>query len=102
MRWGRSWLELLERGEELSLCRHRETGRELYILNCYLYDSPEGLRCEDSTDYELPVAPGDVLSLVEQTQTGILAKKDGVTGWYRGRFRTDRKERDYVGILPLD
>lgn len=102
VRWGRNLMERLERGEELSLCRHLETGRELYVLNSYLYDSPEGLRCEDSTDYDLPVEPGDVLSLVAETRRAILVKKDGVTGWYRGRFTTDRKERDYVGILPLD
>jgi len=102
VRWGRSRVDLLERGEELSLCRHVETGRELYVLNRYLYDSPDGLRCEDSTDYELPVEPGDVLSVVEYTRTGLLAKKDGVTGWYRGRMTTERKERDYVGISPLN
>lgn len=45
------------------------------------------MRCEDSTDYRLPVEPGDVLKVVERTSRGILAKKDGVTGWYFGRVR---------------
>lgn len=86
IRWGRSRLELLQRGEELSLCRHLETGRELLVLNSYLRDGPRGLWCEDSTDYRLPVAPGDVLSLVARTKQGFLCKKDGVTGWYFGRI----------------
>lgn len=86
IRWGRSRLELLNRGEELSLCRHLETGRELLVLNRYLRDGPRGLWCEDSTDYRLPVAPGDILSLVAQTKTGFLCKKSGVTGWYFGRI----------------
>lgn len=86
IRWGRSALELLHAGEELSLCRHLESGRELLILNSYLRDGPRGLWCEDSTDYRLPVLPGDTLSLVARTSSGFLCKKDGVTGWYFGRI----------------
>ena len=86
IRWGRSALELLEEGEELSLCRHLETGRELYILNDYLRRGPGGLECEDSTDYRLPVASGEVLTVVRKTRRGFLCKKEGVTGWYYGRL----------------
>lgn len=86
VRWGRAALELLERGEELSLCRHLETGRELYILNEYLRQGPKGLECEDSTDYRLPVSPGDLLTVVRRTKSGFLCKKEGVTGWYYGRL----------------
>ena len=86
IRWGRSAVEVLERGEELSLCRHLETGRTLYILNQDLRTGPKGVWCEDSTDYRLPVSPGDELTLVARTKTGFLCKKDGVTGWYYGRL----------------
>ena len=92
IRWGRNRVEGLERGPELSLCRHLETGRVLPILTSYLYDSPEGLRCEDSTDYLLPVVPGDCLSIVARTrEMGTLVKKNGVTGWYRGRLNDETK-----------
>ena len=86
IRWGRSALRLLEEGEELSLCRHLETGRELYILNEYLRQGPDGLECEDSTDYRLPVSPGDLLTVVRKTKRGFLCKKEGTTGWYYGRL----------------
>ena len=86
IRWGRSALELVEKGEETSLCRHLETGRVLPILNRYLRRGPQGLWCEDSTDYRLPVSPGDYLSLVAATKTGFLCKKEGITGWYYGRL----------------
>lgn len=86
IRWGRSALTLLERGEELSLCRHLETGRELYILNDYLRQGADGLECEDSTDYCLPVSPGELLTVVRKTKRGFLCKKEGVTGWYYGRL----------------
>lgn len=86
IRWGRSALELLAPGEELSLCRHLETGRVLPILTHYLRQGPKGLWCEDSTDYCLPVSPGDTLTVVAAIQDGYLCKKDGVTGWYYGRL----------------
>ena len=87
IRWGRSALELVERGEETSLCRHLETGRVLPILNSYLRRTGDKLWCEDSTDYVLPVSPGDRLSLVVRTEkSGLLCKKNGVTGWYYGRI----------------
>lgn len=86
IRWGRSALELVEAGEETSLCRHLETGRVLPILNRYLRRDKSGLWCEDSTDYRLPVSPGDRLSLVQSTKHGFLCKKEGVTGWYYGRL----------------
>ena len=86
IRWGRSALEMLKPGEELSLCRHVESGRELLILNEYLREGPNGLWCEDSTDYRLGVSPGDRLTLVRRTKYGYLCKKVGVTGWYFGRM----------------
>ena len=87
VRYGRSDLVVLERGEEFCRCRHLESGRELDILTSYLRTRPDGtLWCEDSTDYRLPVSPGDILSVVHHTSRGLLAKKDGVTGWYLGRY----------------
>lgn len=102
IRWGHDRVEVLRPGPELTLCRHEETGRELPILNAYLYQSPEGMRCRDSTDYELEVAGGDTLALVARTREGILAKKDGVTGWYRGRYTTERNTSGYAEISTLD
>ena len=86
IRWGRSALQLLEEGEETSLCLHLESGQILPILNHYLRLGPNGLWCEDSTNYQLPVEPGDTLSLVASTKQGHLCKKAGVTGWYYGRL----------------
>lgn len=87
IRWGRSALQLLEEGEETSLCLHLESGEILPILNQYLRLGPKGLWCEDSTNYALPVAPGDTLSLVAATKQGYLCKKEGVSGWYYGRLQ---------------
>ena len=88
IRWGRSALEVLEPGEETTLCRHLETGRVLPILNQYLRRRSDGTWwCEDSTDYALPVSPGDRLHVVARIKGGALCKKAGATGWYYGRLR---------------
>jgi len=84
IRWSERWVEVLERGKEFSLCRHRATGREIRILTDYLYETPDGTACEDSTDYCLPVKAGDTLRVVRRVKGGALVKKDGVTGWYWG------------------
>lgn len=86
IRWGRSGLEVLAEGAEFCRCRHLETGRELDVLTEFLRRDERGVWCEDSTDYRLPVKAGDRLTLVRKTSRGLLCKKDGVTGWYFGRF----------------
>lgn len=90
------------------MCRHLESGRELYILTSYLRRDGDRLWCEDSTDYCLPVLPGDRLSLVAQTSRGYLMKKNGVTGWYSGRPGGHTRKIDqtvrigiYVGFSPV-
>ena len=86
IRWGRSRVEVLDRGPEFCRCRHVETGRELDILTDYLYELEDGFHCEDSTDHRLPVRAGDRLSVVRRTSKCALVKKDGATGWYFGRL----------------
>ena len=86
VRWGRNEVEVLKRGAELTLCRHRETGRVLEVLTDYLYEREGAVRCEHSTDYRLGVEPGDRLSVVRRLRDRALVKKNGVTGWYFGRL----------------
>ena len=85
LRWSEREITVLEQGEEFCRCRHNKSGRELDILTDYIYTQDGRTVCEDSTDYRLPVSPGDTLSLVRSTSRGCLCKKDGVTGWYFGR-----------------
>ena len=76
---------LAENGDCL-LVRHPSSGRTLWVPRDFVRRWRDGrLHTEDATDYCLPVAPGDELALVRETQRGLLVKKDGVTGWYHGR-----------------
>lgn len=89
IRWSDSAVEVLREAEDVSWCRHCSTGRELWILNEYLYPRrADGfLHCEDSTDYRLAVSVGDRLKLVRRSSIGCLVKKEGTTGWYLGPIR---------------
>jgi protein phosphatase len=79
-----NWLDnsitVLEEKEEFSYCRHTSTGKTLWIYNQYIWQDKTS--CGDSTDYRLPVAKGDRLSLLLQTSRDCLVKKDGTIGWY--------------------
>lgn len=87
IRWSDSAVEVLREENDVCWCRHISTGREMWILKDYIYPrrSDGHLHCEDSTDYRLPVCPGDRLAVVRRCSLGWLVKKNGVTGWYFGR-----------------
>lgn len=87
IRFGHSELEVLEEGEPFCLCRHVETGRVLRVLTEYIYRKEGRTFCEDYTDYLLPVKRGDRLGVVRRAGRELLAKKDGVTGWYLGGYQ---------------
>lgn len=96
IRWTDHDVEVLERGEEFSLCRHLRTGRVVSILTKYLKHSGERDWCLDSTDYRLEVRPGDLLRVVEETSRGALVKKNGVTGWYYGRMEQVTRDKEVI------
>ena len=86
IRWGDNVVEVLERGEEFSRCVHVRTGYELDILTKYLYGESGEVRCNDCTDYVLPLEAGDKVSVIETTSRGYLVKHEGVSGWYYGEL----------------
>lgn len=86
VRWGDNEVEILSRGEEFSHVRHMRTGYELDVLTKYLYGERGVVRCNDCTDYVLPLNAGDEVSIVETTSRGYLCKHNGVSGWYYGEL----------------
>ena len=79
-------MQVLERGEEFSRCRHIRTGYEMDILTRYLFSGREVTDCNDCTDYVLPLKAGDRVRVVEETSRGWLVKHRGTTGWYYGEL----------------
>ena len=81
--WVSNEIRIINKGEEFSLIEHVQSGKKLQIPTTYLRGEN---KCSDYTDYVLPVNKGDRLSLITQTSKGCIVKKDGVTGWYYGKY----------------
>lgn len=81
--WMNSDIQMLDPGEEFSLVQHCKSGRQLVVPNSCIY---KGKECYGYTDYILHVEPGDELKLISTTSKGCMVKKDGVIGWYLGRY----------------
>lgn len=85
IRWGDDEVEIAEKGEDVSVVLHH--GRKMSVPAKGLYQKDGTWHASELTDYVLPVSPGDTLSVIAETPNGLYAKKNSVTGWYRGKYR---------------
>lgn len=86
IRWGDHYVDVLEQSGEMAKILHH--GRELSVPSSFLWTDDKGSSCcSDISDYQLAVSPGDVLYLVHGMENGCYVKKDGITGWYMGRYQ---------------
>lgn len=84
--WVTRDIRILEPGEEFTFIEHLYSGRQLHVPNSFLRGEN---RCEDYTDYLLPVKAGDVLTLIEKTSRGCIVKQNGIVGWYLGKYEEE-------------
>ncbi|MBO5512742.1 MAG: metallophosphoesterase [Clostridia bacterium] len=84
MHWGDCAVQAIKKEGDCTLVEHTRTGRRLWAPTDYLY--ADGTRCEDVTDYRLPVQTDDTLSLIRSTHRGHIVKKNGTVGWYCGKI----------------
>ena len=81
--WIDNKIRILEKGGEFSYIYHFSTKRKLWIPNSYILNRGH---CINYTDYALPVQSGDLISVIEKTSKGYIAKKDETFGWYYGEL----------------
>ena len=79
-------IKIKNQSEKSSLCYVPHIDQELIVDNEHIYEYKRKMYCYDFTTYDLPVTSGDVLSLCEKTENGILAKRNGVVGHYKGKY----------------
>ncbi|MDR0293687.1 MAG: metallophosphoesterase [Oscillospiraceae bacterium] len=81
--WDHRTVEMVSRGGEFSTVRHMETGTEVEIPTAYIFREQNGRLsgCGFGTDYFLPVAAGETVSVADEFSDRYLAKKNGVAGW---------------------
>jgi len=76
------FVEIAEDGEQLCRIRHLQTGKILTVPKSLIWEEGDGnICCVSATDYHLPCAAGDSVSLVQAFPDRILAKANGVLGW---------------------
>ena len=85
IRWGDHYVDLLEQTDSVARIRHHN--REMLVPADFLWEDNGQSCCDDYTDYCLPVNAGDCLRLIRSTPEGCYVKKNGVTGWYKGRYQ---------------
>lgn len=81
--WADRKIEIIDKRDEFSVIKHVSSGKTIEIPNSYLKNNEE---CRDYTDYALPVKKGDELSLIAKSSKGIIAKRNGIVGWYYGKY----------------
>ena len=78
-------LRVLSQEGALARVRHEATGRVLWAATDGIWQE-DGRDHTETTDFALGVEAGDQLYVVRQTPRGLLAQKNGVTGWYYGAW----------------
>lgn len=86
IRWGDNKVSPVELGRTWCRIRHDRTGYEMDVPTDFLFEKNGELYVNDVTDYRPAIAPGDEISIVRVTDRGCWIKKDGVSGWYDGKY----------------
>lgn len=84
--WGTRFIDVIEKSGGWAKIYHHATGRVLEVPEQRLWMQNGKEVLGDYTDYALPVEAGDELSVIFKTDRGICCKKDGVSGWYYGKY----------------
>lgn len=82
----RTEVEVLCEGDTESVCYLPALDQEMTVANDHLYTYKRKRYCYNLTTYHLPVEAGEVLSCCDVEPRGILAKRDGIVGYYTGRY----------------
>ena len=84
--WDEDPVEVL--GNSEGMMRIRRKDKEFCVPEAFLWERDGRTYCSNYTDYRVQANPGDRLSLVLTAPCGCYVKKNGVTGWYTGQYRT--------------
>lgn len=79
--WSDNLIEIIEEGEEFSLCRHLSSKHELLIKNDIIFKGRDGIHCYDCTDYFIEAKAGEIVSIIEKCKDRTLIKNNGIVGW---------------------
>lgn len=75
-----------EKYEDDSLCFIPYLNLEMIIKNNHIYEYKRQTYCYDFTTYHLEIKENEIVSYCEIEDDGILIKKNGIVGLYKGKF----------------
>lgn len=85
--WFDNSIDIIDKAEDFVLIEKISCRRRLWVTaDTIWYTSAGEAKARQCTDYLLPISAGEVISVVKITSRGILAKKNGVIGWYKGKI----------------
>lgn len=80
------YIELIEKGQEYTICKQKETNTLLFVKNEYIrqLESGEYTVKTDISCAQISVRKGDIVSLIDGSCSGYdLVKRDGIEGWIK-------------------
>lgn len=78
--WDDSRMEILERGEKTTLCRHCSSGRKVRVPNAFLFRWQDQDRCDDFSTALLEVERGEPVGLIADLGDALMIRKNGEAG----------------------
>lgn len=78
--------EVIRKGETESICYLPAIDLEMPVANNQLYNYKGKRYCYNMTTYCLPVQAGEILACCDVEPRGLLAKRNGIVGYYTGRY----------------
>ena len=83
-------VDRLEKRGNMVLCRHKNSGKELWVPSSFLHQyDDETWHADSYSDALLEVKPGDKISVVYSDSSGCYGKINGLVGWYYGGIQND-------------
>lgn len=82
----RTLVKIRSKGETESLCFLPAINSEKTILNEKIYEYRGNFYCWDYTDYKLELNAGETVTLCQTDEYGALVKKNGIVGYYTGKW----------------
>ncbi|WP_342719167.1 metallophosphoesterase [Bacillus paramycoides] len=80
------YIELMEKGQEYTICKQKETNTLLSVKNEYIRQLESGKYTvkTDISCAQISVRKGDIVSLIDGSCSGFdLVKRDGIEGWIK-------------------
>ncbi len=80
------YIKLIEKGQEYTICKQKETNTLLSVKNEYIrqLESGEYTVKTDISCAQISVSKGDIVSLIDGSCSGYdLVKRDGIEGWIK-------------------